>query len=70
MVPAVVTFEGALGERRPPEFGSEYHERIVQHAALLQVRDQPGGRLVHGDARREQKTRDTEVMVPSVAPPS
>src|SRR5688572_8888448 len=65
MVPAVVTFEGALSERRPPEFRSEYHERIVQHAALLQVRDQPGGRLVNGGARSRQKTRDAEMMVPS-----
>ena len=46
MIAAVVALERALRERRPPELGAEDHERVVEHAALLQVGDQPGGRLI------------------------
>ena len=33
--------------RRPAEFTSPYHERILKHATLLQVGEQGRSRLIH-----------------------
>ena len=46
MVVAPIT---PLGKWRPPKFARPYDQCFVQHPALLQVRQQPGNRLIHGE---------------------
>jgi hypothetical protein len=50
MVAAVIPFECALRERCAAELRAKDHQRIVEQAALLQVRHEARGRLVNGHA--------------------
>ena len=65
MVAAVVAFECALRERCAAELRAEDHERIVEQAALLQVRHETRGRLVDGHAEAGSSARNAEMVVPS-----
>ncbi len=44
--PALPAVDVALGHRRAAEFAAPDDERVVEHAALLEVADQGRGRLV------------------------
>ena len=43
----VIASIAALRHGRPPELAAEHHQRVVQHAALLQIGDQRRGGPIH-----------------------
>ena len=54
----------ALGHRRPAELAAPDHQRLVEHAALLQVLDQRGRALIDLRGRPLDVLLDAAVMVP------
>ena len=62
----VVVAAGPVGlqERHPTEFGAPHHQRVIQHAAGLEVRDQRRGRLIHDLRLHRVRLRDVTVRVP------
>ena len=63
---AVVVAAGAtLRDRQAAEFAAPEDDRALQEAALLQVADQRGGRLIHLRAHLGQALLDIAVVVPA-----
>ena len=60
----MVAAAAPLRHRRPPEFAAPDDQRVVQHAALLEVRDQRRGGLVHFFGLEHQVVPDITVMIP------
>jgi hypothetical protein len=53
MIAAVIVIgELALAINRAAEFAAPNDQRVVEHAALLEVGNQRGGRLIHAFALR------------------
>ena len=65
VAPGARVAEATLAERRAAELGREDHQRVLEHAARLQVLDQGGGRLVDVVALVGQLTREGDVLVPA-----
>ena len=55
---------GALGAGRASELRAEYHERIVEQAALLEILEQAGDRLIHLPGKLRVIRFDLRVGVP------
>ena len=65
MVAAIIgRREAALAVNGAAEFAAPDHQRVVQHAALFQVLDQRGGRLIGFLAALRQILRQLAVVVP------
>ena len=60
----VIAAVAALRHRRTAELSAPDHQRIVQHAALFQVRDQRSGRLIHFFGLERHVGFYTAMMVP------
>ena len=56
---------GALSHRRAAELTAPNDERIIEHAAILQVLDQRSRRLVDVLCRGEHAVLDAAVMIPA-----
>src|SRR5438093_12174230 len=66
MVAAVIVFlDLALAVNRAPKFAAPNHRRVIEHAALLQVHDQRGARLVRIFALLANAFRQGVVLVPA-----
>ena len=65
VAPGTRVAEAALAEGRAAELGREDHQRVLEHAARLQVFDQGGRRLVDVVALVGQLTREGDVLVPT-----
>src|SRR5947207_2985927 len=67
MVPAVVILRQlALAVARPAELAAPDHERIVEHPALLEVRDQRRASLVGLAALDLDRGRKVGVLIPAL----
>ena len=53
-----------LRHRRAPELAAPHDERVVEHPALLEVRDERGGRAVHVGGVALDELHQVVVMVP------
>jgi hypothetical protein len=60
----VVIAPGALPHRRAAEFAAPEDERVVQHAACLQIADERRGRLVDRHRARLHAFLDCVVVIP------
>src|SRR5690242_1536820 len=65
MVAAIVgRSQASLAVDGTAELASPYYERVLQHASLLQVEDQPGRSAVHVLAALGKIDREVAVVVP------
>src|SRR5262249_62287581 len=66
----VVVAAVALGARRAAELRAPDDQRVLEHAALLEVLEQAGDRLVHLGRQGAVVALDAGVGVPGPAPPA
>ena len=65
VVPIVVVRQCALSIDGAAELAGPDHERFVEHAALLQIGDQCGGRLIRFAAQNGDLLRQFTVLIPA-----
>ena len=65
IAPVVHVGQLALAEDRPPELSTPHDQRVVEQAALLQVRDERRRRLIRALALQRQIARQILVLIPA-----
>src|SRR5262249_26290551 len=64
----MVAAVGALRARRPAELGREHHKRVVEQAALLQILEETGDRLIYLLAKFGMSLLEITVRIPLAGP--